>query len=108
MKKSVVTKYMHISVFSGEPAECTHHLISGSGYRKLADKDGLTIPLTHEEHNIAAHPEDRIHGNPRAEDLSKIAGQLAYEKEFYRKQLCGKDDDPAREEFRSRYGKSYL
>lgn len=108
MKKSIVTKDMHISVFSGEPAECTHHLISGSGTRKLADKDGLTIPLTNNEHNIATHPEDRIHGNPRAEDLSKIAGQLAYEKEYYRKQLFDKDMDPARDEFRLRYGRSYL
>ena len=108
MKKSIVTKDMRTSVFSGEPAECTHHLISGSGSRKLADKDGLTIPLTNKEHNIAVHPEDRIHGNPRAEDLSKMAGQLAYEKEFYRKQLCSSNEDPARDNFRQRYGRSYL
>ncbi len=99
---------MRISLFSGRPAECTHELVFGSSQRKQAIKDGLVIPLTHEEHNMAARLADRIHDNPRAEDLSKIAGQLAWEKEFYRKQAEPEGSDPARWEFTKRYGRSYL
>ena len=106
-RKSIVTDNMDISVFSGKPAECAHHLISGSGRRKLSDKDGLIIPLTHKEHNMATRPEDRIHNNPGAEHLSKMAGQLAWEKEYY-KEKADVEGDPARDAFRSRYGKSYL
>ena len=41
--------------------------------------------------------------------MSKIAGQLAFEKEYYRLKLgLKKEEDPAREKFRERYGQSYL
>ena len=48
-----------------------------------------------------------------AEKLSKMLGQLAYEKEYYRSILESVDgleegEDPAREKFRRRYGISYL
>lgn len=49
----------------------------------------------------------QIHNNSAAEKLSKIAGQLAWEKEYYHK-LYGYENDPAREAFRKRYGRSYL
>lgn len=104
-KKSVVTQYLDISVFSQKQTEAMHHLIGGS-YHKLADEDMLLIPLTNDEHNMGKLTE-RIHGNPAAEKLSHIAGQLAYEKEYYRKK-CGEAEDPAREAFRKRYGKSWL
>jgi hypothetical protein len=49
---------------------------------------------------------DRVlHGNFMAETLSKIVGQLAYEK---KKCAEGFTEDDAREEFRRRYGKSWL
>lgn len=113
MAKSKVTKYEEISVFSQNRKECTHHLISGRGLRELADEDGLTIPLTNKEHNTASDPVDRIHGNPTAEKLSKMLGQMAYEKEYYRATFeaqneLAKGEDPAREAFRERYGISYL
>lgn len=110
--KSIVTKYTNISAFSQNPKECDHHLIFGSGLRELADEDGLLLPLTHREHNLGQNTE-QIHENQAAEKLSKMLGQLAYEKEYYRSLLeaageLDKGEDPARDIFRRRYGISYL
>nr|DAI96345.1 MAG TPA: hypothetical protein [Caudoviricetes sp.] len=112
-KRSIVTEYVGISAISGSPAEETHHLIWGrsGALRTLADKDGLTIPLTTREHTGAAGGSvtERVHDNPAAEAMSKLAGQLAFEKEYYRLKLgLKKGEDPAREAFRKRYGQSYL
>lgn len=104
--KSVVTEFENISAFSQSERECDHHLIFGKGKRDLAEKDGLKIPLTNREHNLGK-PTERIHGNEAAEKLSKMLGQVAWEKEYYKKKL-GEKEDPAREAFRKRYGKSYL
>lgn len=105
---SVITKYEGISVFSGDAAECRHHLIFGRGERKLAEADGLWIPLLNREHNMAQCAVDQIHDNPPAEYLSKMCGQLAFEKEYYRRKLCEANEDPARDAFRERYGESYI
>ena len=107
MKRSIVTKFEDISAFSGLPAEHRHHLCFGSGIRPLAENDGLWIPLLAREHNIGS-PTECIHGNPAAEHLSRMAGQLAWEKEQYRKAIMHNDEDPAREAFMKRYGVSYL
>lgn len=108
--KSILTDYDDFSVFSGKKAECNHHLIFGR-FRELAEEDGLKIPLTNEEHNFGKLLE-RIHDNPAAEKLSKICGQLAFEKEFYKKEYYKihetTEKDIARIEFRKRYGKSFL
>lgn len=108
---SILTKYEDYSVFSGSPAQSIHHLIFGRGMRELSENYGLKIPLTNAEHNLSSVGTiNQIHGNPAAEKLSKICGQLAFEKEYYRKLVCGKtsENDPAREEFRKIFGKSYL
>ena len=108
MSKSAITKYEDISAFSGAPAECKHHCIFGSGKRDIADAYGLWIPLTNAEHNMSSKGLIyQIHENPAAEKLSKMVGQLAFEKEHYRN-LCGITDDPARNEFRRVFGTSYL
>lgn len=110
-KESRVTEYQGISIFSGSPAECTHHLVFGSGLRYLADEDGLYIPLTHAEHNMSPYGyTHQIHGNPTAEKLSKMLGQAIFEKEYYRhyNDLFKFDKDIARETFRKRYGISYM
>jgi len=88
--KSVLTKYNGFCIFCGKPTQTEHHLLFGIGIRELAEEDGV-----------------KIHDNSIAEKLSKIAGQLAWEKEYYRS-LYGNEDDPAREAFRERYGRSYL
>lgn len=105
--KNIVTEYTELSAFSPRPRECDHHLIFGNGLRKLADEDGLILPLTNYEHTTGPIGE-RIHENVAAEKLSKMLGQLAYEKEFYKKALGAGEEDPAREAFRKRYGISYL
>lgn len=96
MKKSIVTDYDSICIVCGAPAECRHHLIFGNGLRETADKDGLTVPCCNRCHNMGAVPET-IHGNPMAEKLSKRLGQAIWEMHY-----------GSREEFRERYGRSYL
>lgn len=94
--KSIVTEYPDICFFCGKPAECEHHLIFGNGIRKLADEDGLTIPMCHKHHNMGSLTE-RIHGNSMAEYLSKALGQAVWEKHY-----------GTREDFIKRYGRNYL
>lgn len=94
--KSIVTEHEKICFFCGRPAECEHHLLFGSGIRELAEQDGLKVPVCNKCHNMGAAIE-RIHDNIMAEKLSKMLGQAVYEKQI-----------GTREEFRTRYGKSYL
>ena len=105
--KSIVTQYEDISAFSGAPAECKHHLIFGVASREIADQDGIWIPLTNAEHNLSMMGTiNQIHGNPAAERLSKIAGQLAWEKHYIAEHQVGEIE--ARARFMKRYGKSFL
>lgn len=92
--KSIVTDYTDICIFCGRPAECEHHLIFGRGLRNLAEQDGLKVPCCNNCHNMG---KERIHENPMAEKLSKMLGQALWENNY------GDRDD-----FRKRYGKSYL
>lgn len=94
--KSIVTDYDRICIFCGAKAECEHHLLFGTGIRQLAEKDGLKVPCCNDCHNMASIPE-RIHDNPMAEKMSKMLGQAVYESKI-----------GSREDFRKRYGKSYL
>ena len=50
-----------------------------------------------------AIPQEKLTDNPMAEKLSKMLGQMAYEKELALKMV-----PMGRELFRARYGKSYL
>lgn len=70
----------------------------------MAEQDGIKVPICEQCHTSGKVIE-RIHDNPMAEKLSKIAGQLAFEK---RKCAEGFSEDDAREIFRKRYGRSYL
>lgn len=99
--KSIVTKYEDICAISGRRATEEHHLIFGRGFKELADEDGLVIPV-HREFHTGKHG---IHGSVAAEALSKMCGQLAFEKHWVAK---GDTEDEARERFRKRYGRSYL
>ena len=117
--KSIVTNYENISVFSGTPTTTRHHCVFGRGIRNLAEKDGVWIPVTDAEHNMSPNGTiNQIHGNPAAEKLSKIAGQLAWERAWIISQaaLPFESEDEAydrlsrecREAFRKRYGQSFL
>ena len=112
MSKSIITNYETISTFSGVPADCIHHCIFGGALRKLADEDKLTIFLTNYEHNLSSKGTIyQIHGNPAAEKLSKMVGQLAWEKQYLieKYELPFENlSDEAREAFKNRYGKSFL
>lgn len=94
--EGIVTKYSGYCIFCGTPTEEEHHLIFGNGKRKLADEDGLKVPCCR-KHHTGGKVSERIHDNPMAEKLSKMMGQLAYEANI-----------GTREEFRKRYGVSYL
>lgn len=109
--KSIVTNYREISTFSGAPTECEHHLVFGGSLRKLANEDGLTIYLKNSEHNMSMQGTIyQIHGNPAAEKLSKMLGQIAWEKQYIaNKYSVSKEElDEARNKFKERYGKSFL
>jgi len=119
--RSIATKYEEISAFSGKPKECDHHLIFGTGMRPLADADGLWIPLLDREHNMSSKGTiHQIHGNPAAEKLSKMLGEVVWERQYLAEKLAYirrdgldyKDVDEwkeeAREKFRSRYGQNFL
>ena len=81
MSKGIVTDYPGICFICGRPSEAEHHLVFGTAGRELSEKDGLKVPVCNDCHNMG----DilcRIHGNPMAERMSKIIGQLAWEKEY--------------------------
>jgi ribosomal protein S14 len=94
----MLTKYNNICVICGRPKQDIHHLVFGRGLRELADEDNLTAPLCRMCH-------DEIHNNGVASGLSKIVGQLLFEMEQVKK---GVPQETAREQFRKRYGRSYL
>lgn len=102
--KSIVTNYTEYCLFCGRPTTTEHHLVFGRGMRKLADEDGLVIPCCDDCHTMNEATR-KIHDNIMAEKMSKIIGQLAYEK---RKVAEGMTEEDARASFRKRYTHSYL
>ena len=123
MSKSILTKYEKNSVFSGVPCTTKHHLVFGryGAWRDLSEKFGLWVPITDDEHNMSSKGnKNQIHDNPAAEKLSKMLGQVAFEKDYLAKKLAnanrdGLDDksvdewyDEAREAFRKEFGESFL
>lgn len=81
MGKGIVTDYPEICFICGRPSEAEHHLVFGTAGRELSEKDGLKVPVCNNCHNMGEILK-RIHGNPMAERMSKIIGQLAWEKEY--------------------------
>ncbi len=115
--KSIVTEHSEICFICGKVTEAEHHLIFGTAGRELSEKDGLKVPVCNNCHNMGEVAK-RIHGNPMAERMSKIIGQLAWEKEQLLERVdpvyAENDEDrkmileDVREKFRKRYGISYL
>lgn len=119
--KSILTKYEQFSVFSGTPKECDHHLCFGrfGAWRELSEKYGLKIPLLNKEHNLSSNGTiNQIHHNPAAEKLSKMLGQVAFEERYLAEKLASGENlghqsaddwmDEAREDFRNKFGESFL
>lgn len=96
-------EYSGYCIFCGRPTTTKHHLLFGTGLRRIADEDGLYVPCCDECHTMA-ETKSRIHGNPMAEKLSKMFGQAIYERNRCAE---GMTLDEARESFRKRYGRSY-
>lgn len=98
-------KYLGYCAFCGSPLSnnTQHHLVFGTA-RRNAEDDGLKLPVCDNCHTMNRNSE-KIHGNVMAEKLSKMLGQMAYEKH---KVAEGMSEADAREHFRRRYGKSYL
>lgn len=94
--KGIVTKYNEYCIFCGKPKTEEHHLVFGRGMRQTAEEDGVKIPVCSNCHTMAGGT-SQLHNNPIAEKLSKMLGQAVWEKEY-----------GSREEFRKRYGRSYL
>lgn len=95
--QSILTNYVENCAICGTRNTEEHHLVFGS-LRHLADADKLLLPLCRICHS-------ELHRNTQANELSKICGQLAYEKS---KVADGMTEVEARESFRARYGRSYL
>lgn len=116
MSKSIVTKFENNSVFSGTPSECRHHLVFGTGFRRMAEDDGLWVPLLNKEHNMSPKGTIyQIHGNPAAEKLSKMLGQASWETQLLAEALeeaTGMSAEEwrnrARKAFMARYGQSWM
>ena len=116
----MITKYEGYCIICNKPTKTTHHLLFGKGIRELCDADGIVAPCCDNCHNM--NGKSSIHGNSVSEALSKIAGQLAWEKKYIVNEIewekkyrsAGMNlpfdniEDEAREAFRKRYGKSYL
>lgn len=94
----MITDYMNNCIFCGKPTENVHHTVYGFSKRKLSDEDELLLPLCFKHH-------EEIHLNGIAGTMSKMIGQLAYERDRCAE---GKTQEDARDMFRKRYGNSYL
>ena len=99
-------KYIGYCFFGGRPVfGAEHHLLFGKGIRDKAEQDGLKVPICDDCHTTGIKIE-RIHDNPMAEKLSKMLGQMAYERNIIAEKGCS--IEKAREYFRARYGKTYF
>ena len=99
--ESIITKYRSCIICGATETIHHHHLLEGSK-RALSDEDGLIVPLCAYHHNMSVRS---VHLMPELNKLSKIIGQLAWERNYCAE---GHTVDEAREAFRARYGKSYI
>ena len=94
----MITEYENYCLICGKPRTDVHHLVYGNSKRRIADKDGLTMPLCRTHHEM-------MHNDKTMQIMSHIVGQL-----YFERNMCavGLDTDMARESFLDRYGVSYL
>ena len=76
MAKSILQTQRE-SYFSGRTDNLEeHHIFYGQGRRKLSERYGLKVWLTHDEHN---EPPDGVHFNKALRRQIERAGQIAFE-----------------------------
>lgn len=94
----MISEYGNLCLLCNKRASEHHHLCYNRANRKLSDEDKLIIPLCRECHSF-------IHDYAIAGKLSKVLGQTIWELNY-----CADKERilDAREQFRKRYGKSYL
>lgn len=101
-KQTYAQTDVQLCAICGKLATERHHLIYGSSQRRLADIDGITMPLCR-----ACHKD--IHYNGKLGTLSKMFGQLMWERWFLTDYGDAREiSEDARKEFMDRYGQSYL
>ena len=93
MRKSILTDDLEVSFLSGCPAECIHHIYEGYGRRKISEREGFIVPLTHEEHNMGRYS---VHFNKELDLMLKRLCQQKYE------------ETHTREDFVRLIGRNYL
>ncbi len=94
-EKSMITDDLEHCYFCGRTPVQFHHIYGGPN-RKIATEDNMIVPLCLECHAKA-------HNDQRINRVLKQRGQIAYEDVYIQRAAL-----LAREEFRNRYGKSYL
>ncbi len=110
-KESVITDWTEFCLICGGEAECEHHAIPGTANRAKSEEFKLVIPLCNNCHNMSR---DSIHRNPKMAAMSKIIGQLAFAKEYFKSKLTASENEKrqmeqdAKEMFIDTFGKSYL
>lgn len=92
MRDSVLVKDMDHCLICGKDVINRHHVFFGTANRKLADEDGLWVPLCQRHHT----GREGVHFNLDFNRQLKKWAQGIYEK------------DHTRAQFIQRYGKSYL
>jgi len=102
--KGRVTDYDGLCVICGNQAECEHHLLFGTFGREFSEKFGLKVPMCNRCHNMGKNSEC-VHGGSLSETMSRIIGQLSYEK---MKVAEGMSEREARKDFQSEFGSSFL
>jgi hemerythrin superfamily protein len=119
MTNSIIIKpeYMKICAICAKPFVEYHHCVHGTANRKLADREGLIVPLCPEHHNSSKMS---VHQNKEMKTLMHQFAQASWEREYMAKQIANVDKngldiktveewtDEAREEFRKICGQSWI
>lgn len=87
-----------------EAAGEDHHWIFGMSLRQISEDHGIKSKVCR-MHHTSGEITRRIHGNPMAEKLSKMYGQVCWEKHYIAEHHC--TEDIARENFIELFGKSF-
>jgi hypothetical protein len=100
----MITKHENLCLICSAPAVDRHHCLKGVKQRRLADEDDLLIPLCRSCH-------EQVHKRKELNVLVEIIGQLSWERDqLISNQELPFDDlsEAVREDFRIRYGRSYI
>ena len=96
--KAFITDYQDFCFVCGRPTNVKHHLIFGFARRRISDNDNILLPTCRDCHEY-------IHKHSVPARMSKVLGQVIWECNYLNQE---RDIRDARDEFRRRYGKTYL